>query len=114
MRAIVTAPHAKREPSFSAVLSWPRARRPIQYNTVLMKISTLIHRIALWLDRKYFNRNTLSAFDRSAPNPSRCCWYSAMATSAAAATPMVSPRRRPQNQPSATRAGSTPAKMGFS
>jgi len=37
---------------------------------VLIQTSTLIHRIALWLDSMYFRKKTLSAAARSAPKSS--------------------------------------------
>jgi hypothetical protein len=79
-----------------------------------MKNSTLIHRIALWLDKKYLSRKTRSAAARSAPKPSVVWLYSMIASSTAAATPTARVRSRPQNQPSATSTGTAPARIHFS
>ncbi len=79
-----------------------------------MKNSTHIHRIALWLDRKYLSRKTLSACARSAPKLSVVRLYSVIASSDAAPTPSASVRSEPQNQPSQISAGTAPTTIHFS
>src|SRR6218665_3676324 len=62
-----------------------------------MKNSMLIHRMADWLDKKYFRPNTVSARARLPAPP---CWYRPIADSTAAATPSISHCSARQNQPS--------------
>ena len=72
-----------------------------------MKKSTLIHRMADWLDRKYLSQNTVSALPRSP-------WYELMASKEAAATTTASKRNGRQNQPRPTIAASAATRIGFS
>ena len=77
-----------------------------------MKNSTLIQRIADWLERKYFNRKTWSARARSAA-PSGV-WYSEIPSNDSAATPTINTRKGRKNQPSQMTEGTVPTRMLFS
>jgi hypothetical protein len=74
---------------------------------VPMKNNTLIHRMADWLDRKYFSQNTCSARAKSP-------WYEMMPISEPTVTTNISARNGRQNQPIAMAAGMTPSKIPFS
>src|SRR3569833_509884 len=72
-----------------------------------MTMSTLIQRIADWLEKKYFNQKTLSA---------RASWpsYEAIASSEMQATAIINTRSGRQNQPSQIAAGMLANRMPFS
>jgi len=76
-----------------------------------MKKTTLIHRMADWLERKYLRPNTASARSRL-PAPS--CWYRPMAISDSAATTSIRVRSGRQNQPNQIAPGMEPSRMPFS
>ena len=80
-----------------------------------MKNSTPIHRIALWLDRKYFSRNTCSACARSAPKPSVARLYSAIGQQRGAGDGQHQRAQRPpepaeRDQPPARRRPGSPSR----
>ena len=72
-----------------------------------MKNSTLIQRMADWLERKYFSQNTLSA-------RARLLSYETIASSENAATASISTRSGRQYQPSQMAEGTTPTRIAFS
>ena len=79
-----------------------------------MKNSMLIHRIALWLDRKYFSRNTVSAAARSAPKASEFFPYRWIASSVTAPTPRLKPRSEGHSHTSPISEGTAPIRIQVS
>jgi hypothetical protein len=102
---MVTAHQVSAEPVASAKSD--RAARPSRKAPVAMKNRALIHMIAVWLEIRYFRKNTCSARARSP-------WYKAMLARARAVDTARKTRKGFHAKPIAARPGTVSSRMALS